>query len=256
MMQSTMFLPIRVVPPMLRFHSLTFLMVLGLAANAQCEFVGVSVSASDTGLVQLYHPGFFFFGATPDVGGYDNVCYWTIHDMEGNVLHEAETSGDWETQSFMLFEHDVPVTDSMRVEIVLTSPLEDFDCCVSDTLIWDETQSPSGNSAWGDWSTETDGYTEGVECGGTVAVAERPTECPLKLFPQPVEGAFRMEGLRGGETLTILNAVGRKVAVIPVVSPQQSFDITDLPEGPYFVRVAMGSLDRGEVHRLLKAPGR
>lgn len=255
-MQSTMFLPIHVVPPMLRFHSLTFLLVLGMAAKAQCEFVGVSVSASDTGLVQLYHPGFFFFGATPNVGGYDNVCYWTIYDMEGDVLHEAETSGEWETQSFMLFEHDVPVTDSMRVEIVLTSPLEDFDCCVSDTLIWEETQSPLGNSAWGDWSTETDGYTEGVECGGGTAVKEGVAGSRLKVYPQPVDGAFRMEGLRGGETVTILNAAGRKVAVIPVVSPQQSFDTPDLPEGLYFVRVATGSLNRGEVHRLLKVPTR
>ena len=251
MMQSTLVLPIHAVPPKLRFHSLTFLMVLGLAAKAQCEFVGVSVSASDTGLVQLYHPGFFFFGATPNVGGYDNVCFWTIYDMEGSVLHEAETSGDWESQSFMLFEHAVPVTESMRVEIVLTSPLEDFDCCVSDTLIWEETQSPLGNSAWGDWNTETDGYTVGVECATSAIEIEHEAET-IQLYPQPAGAFVRINGLNGQESVRLFDALGREWPISPALNPGGRLDVQHLPSGLYFLAV-LGKEGAAVTKRLIKA---
>ena len=219
-----------------RAISLSFLIIVGGVVQAQCEFVGVSVSASDTAQVNLYHPGFFFFGATPNVGGYDNVCYWTIYDMEGNVLHEAETSGDWETQSFMLFEHDVPVTDSMRVEIVLTSPLEDFDCCVSDTLIWDETQSPSGNSVWGDWSTETDGYTEGVECATSTIEVESKVET-IQLYPQPAEEFVRIDGLNEPESFRLFDALGHEWPISPALGSGGSLDVRHLPSGLYFLTI-------------------
>lgn len=198
---------------MMRQFFLLFLLTASVVTvRAQCDFVGVSVSASDTSQVNLYHPGFFFFGATPNVGGFDNVCFWTIYDMEGNVLHEAETSGDWETQSFMLFEHSVPVTDSMRVEIVLTSPLEDFDCCVSDTLIWEETQSPLGNSAWGDWSTETDGYTVGLECGGTTAVVGPNSTPAFSAYPNPSSGELIIQwsGSEVAEEAILHDVQGRR----------------------------------------------
>ena len=104
---------------MLRFHSLTFLLVLVLAAKAQCEFVGVSVSASDTGLVQLYHPGFFFFGATPNVGGYDNVWYWTIYDMEGKRLDKKVRTIE------ELFEKNPLEFDQLKIDSMLQRRIKD-----------------------------------------------------------------------------------------------------------------------------------
>ena len=194
------------------FFLLFLLTSLGVTVRAQCDFVGVSVSASDTALISLYHPGFFFFGATDNLGGYDNVCYWTIYDMDGAILHEAETSGDWGDQSFFLFEPGVPVTDSMRVEIVLTSPLEDYDCCVSDTLLWSETESPIGDNVWGDWSVETDGYTVGVECGGATAVVESEPTAAFSAYPNPSSGdvTIRWSGSEVAQEAILRDVQGRE----------------------------------------------
>ena len=246
------------IPPMnipQRFFLVHLFAAAGLVAHAQCTDVGVSVSASDSGLIQLYHPGFFLFGATPNVGGFDNVCYWTIYDMDDNIVHEAETSGEWSEQSFLLFEHDLAVTDSMRVELVLTSPLEEADCCVSDTLLWEETQSPLGKSVWGDWSTETDGYTSGVECS-TNSVHSEPETASLQLIPQPASEAFHIEGLHGGETITILSATGLEVFAFYVESPRQTFDIGEWPEGVYLVKVMSKASNQVQIRRLLKAASR
>lgn len=226
-------------------------LALASSIHAQCEFVGVSVSASDSGSVNLYHPGFFYFGTTSSSGGYETVCHWTIYDMEGTILHEAETSGDWENQSFMFFEHSVPVTDSMRVEIVLTSPLEDFNCCVSDTLIWEETQSPLGNSAWGDWSTETDGYTVGVECATSAIEVEFEVET-IQLYPQPAGAFVRINGLNGQESVRLFDALGREWPISPALNPGGRLDVQHLPSGLYFLSM-LSKEGAAVTKRLIKA---
>lgn len=69
------------------FFLLFLLTSLGVTVRAQCDFVGVSVSASDTALISLYHPGFFFFGATANVEGYAiGVLKQTVTPLEWSAV--------------------------------------------------------------------------------------------------------------------------------------------------------------------------
>ena len=230
----------------------TFLLVLLLGSivplHAQCDSLQVLVSASDSTSVQLYHPGFFMFGATANVGGFDNVCFWTISDVEGNVLHEVETAGDWENQSFMLFNHDIQVTDILVVDLVLTSPHEDHDCCISDTLVWVETEV-LGEVIFGDWSTEPGGWNPGMACNVS-AVNTPPAMAAIQLSPQPASASLRIDGLQGGESIKVMDATGRECTGVSL-DDRGTLDVQHLPSGVYILTVASEN-GRGGSQRFLK----
>ena len=230
----------------------TFLLLLLLGSvpplNAQCDSLQVLVSASDSNYVQLYHPGFFMFGATANVGGFDNVCLWTISDVDGNVLHEAETAGDWENQSFMLFTHDIPVTDTLLVDLLLTSPLEDHDCCISDTLVWVETEV-LGEVAFGDWNTEPGGWNFGMACNMS-SVKTLPAMGPFHLSPQPASASLRIEGLQGGESIQVFDATGRECLGV-TMDDRGTLDIQHLTSGVYILTVTFEN-GQGRSQRFLK----
>ena len=230
----------------------TFLLSLRLGSviplNAQCDSLQVLVSASDSNDVQLYHPGFFMFGATENVGGFDNVCLWTISDVHGNVLHEAETAGDWENQSFMLFTHNIPVTDTLFVDLVLTSPLEDHDCCISDTLVWVETEV-LGEVAFGDWNTEPGGWNFGMACNVS-SVNMPPATGSFQLSPQPASASLRIEGLQGGEFIQLFDATGRKCTGLSM-DDRGTLDVQHLTSGVYILTVTFEN-GQGRSQRFLK----
>lgn len=230
----------------------TFLLLLLLGSavplHAQCDSLGVLVSASDSTYVQLYHPGFFMFGATANVGGFDNVCFWTITDVDGNIIHEAETAGDWENQSFMLFNHDIPVTDTLFVDLVLTSPLEDHDCCISDTLVWVETEV-LGEVAFGDWNTEPGGWNFGMACNVS-SVNAPPAMDTIHLSPQPATTSLRIEGLLGGESIQVFDATGRECPGV-TMDDRGTLDIQHLPSGVYILTVTSEN-GQGRSQRFLK----
>ena len=230
----------------------TFLLLLLLGSavplHAQCDSLGVLVSASDSNYVQLYHPGFFMFGATANVGGFDNVCFWTITDVDGNILHEAETAGDFENQSFMLFNHDIPVTDALFVDLVLTSPLEDHDCCISDTLVWVETEV-LGDVIFGDWNTEPGGWNLGTACNVS-SVNAPPAMGTIQLSPQPATTLLRIEGLQGGESIQVFDATGRECPRV-TMDDSGTLDVQHLPSGVYILTVTFDN-GRGGSQRFLK----
>ena len=230
----------------------TFLLLLVLGSivplHAQCDSLGVLVSASDSNYVQLYHPGFFMFGATANVGGFDNVCFWTITDVDGNIIHEAETAGDWENQSFLLFNHDIPVMDTLFVDLVLTSPLEDHDCCISDTLVWVETEV-LGDVIFGDWNTEPGGWNFGMACNVS-SVNAPPAMETIQLSPQPASASLHIEGLQGGESIQVLDATGRECLGMPM-NDRGALDIQHLPSGVYILTVTTEN-GQGRSQRFLK----
>lgn len=230
----------------------TFLLLLFLGSivplRAQCDSLQVLVSSSDSSFVQLYHPGFFMFGATANVGGFDNVCFWTITDVDGNIIHEAETAGDFENQSFMLFNHDIPVTDTLLVDLMLTSPLEDHDCCISDTLVWVETEV-LGDVIFGDWNTEPGGWNLGTAC--TLSSVNMPPAVEaIQLVPQPASASLRIEGLQGGESIRVLDATGRECLGVPL-NDRGTLDIQHLPSGVYILTVTTEN-GQGRSQRFLK----
>lgn len=106
--------------------------ILISAAHGQCSTVNISVSASDTSYVQLYHPGFFNIPS-----GFANVCDWEVTTFTGELVFENTTSGDAFEQGLVLFDHTVPITDSMKVTVAITNPIEGIICTISDTLYWE-----------------------------------------------------------------------------------------------------------------------
>ena len=217
---------------------------------SMCDFVNISVSSADTGYANLYHPGFFLFGATQNIGGYDNECFWTVSSMGGDILHEAVTIGDWASQSFMIFEHEVALDDSMLVELVLTSPLEEFDCCMMDTLVWVENNTIP-QFPWGNWDFVN--LNVGADCMTATGVDDFKTYAAPSFFPQPASDRFWIDDLANIAKLDLYNLSGKRVAEFSVESRNQSFEIQGLPNGIYFVKMLDGRSHVVGVQRLIKS---
>lgn len=214
---------------------------------SMCDAVSISVSSSDSTYVQLYHAGFFLFGATENVGGFSNVCYWTATTMDGETLHEAETAGEWETQSFMYFEHNLAVTDSIIVDLVITSPLEEFDCCMTDTLIWEEAVS----GTYGNWSVED--FNAGVHCDSSTGIETHIENASLSIYPQPAQHYFQLTNLPMNAMLIVFDLSGKQVLSMNAGNPSATYDISSLQKGIYFVQVFDEQKAKLATLRLLKA---
>lgn len=115
--------------------NLLLALVFSLSLCSQCSDVGIQISSSSETSVALYHAGFFLIPS-----GFDNVCDWEVVDFSGNTIHEATTTGEWADQSFSLFDHMVPITDSMQVSLTITNETSGILCEVSDTLFWELTE--------------------------------------------------------------------------------------------------------------------
>jgi hypothetical protein len=211
--------------------SLVMCWLTPIALQAQCDAVSIQVSSSDSAYVQLYHAGFFLFGADENTGGFDNVCSWTVTTMAGDVIHEAETTGAWADQSFMLFDHELTVADSMQVELRLSSPLEDEDCCIADTLVWVETEVIPG-FPFGNW--EVLGQHVGQLCQAN-SISALSSTASLQIWPQPAAQFFSFDVPPTVRTLLIFDLRGKQLATFQASPGERSFDISGLPSGTFIV---------------------
>lgn len=109
--------------------TLLFILVTSIG-YAQCEFIDMSVSSSSETQVQLYTPSPFF---VPDPQS--NMHFWDIQDTEGNIIVQ-ETTGS--TGNFFLFEHNVPISDTMLACLTISNELAGpgITCSICDTLVW------------------------------------------------------------------------------------------------------------------------
>lgn len=228
-------------------HAFATLIALACSSltPAQCEALNIAVSASDTAYVQLYHPGFFMFGATENTGGFENLCHWTVTTMAGAAVFDTVTTGAWADQSFALFEHGLSVDDSLLVELILTNPVEPLDCCMADTLVWVE--DPVFN--FGNW--ETASLNLGAACQA-VGVTEVMPMKGWSVFPQPAGSHCRMRVPAGAVRIRVTGADGRAMAEFPVVGAVGDYSLSGLPAGLNFLSAwdAKGRLLG--VERLLK----
>jgi hypothetical protein len=146
------FLALQTTYIMNRALSLLTLFLFTLSAFGQfltsvpCEELGLVVSASDSNVVNIYHPGSYLIHPSES-----NVMIWTVTDGEGNVIVQDTLVGE----SGLSFEHDVLVTDSMFVSVQLTNDSADFngdgvDCLIDDVLVWEEVEV-LGEVAFGNW---------------------------------------------------------------------------------------------------------
>lgn len=206
----------------------TFLSLLLAAATAhgQCEFVDVNVSASDTSFIQLYHPGFFNLES-----GFANICAWEITTFDGTLVHEAITSGTAQEQGFMLFEHDVPITDLMQVVLVITNDVTGSTCTITDTLFWEETEVLPG-AIIGNWAIL--GSNGGISTG---LADEASGNAQLLMYPTLATDHVQLQGDAGRYALTIVSMGGELEMTHSTVRPGERVDVAGLVPGAYLVQL-------------------
>lgn len=213
--------------PMRKINALLLVFLLSsIAAHAQCSAVNSSVSASDTTYAQLYHPGFFLIDA-----GFANVCVWAVATFDGTIVHQATTSGAWEEQSFMLFDHSVPISDSMQVTLVITNDSSGITCTIIDTLVWEETEVLPG-SFIGNWAIL------GSHGGLQTRLGEQASSSTISVHPSPAVDHVRITGAGGGCALSIVDVNGALVATHAYGRTTDRVDVSSLPPGVYFIRIA------------------
>ena len=208
----------------------SFIVILcSLNSLAQCSSVTLSVSASDTSFVQLYHPGFFLIPS-----GEDNVCTWEVSTFDGAIIHQDLTSGEeFFEQGSTLFEHSVPITDSMRVVMVITNETDGITCSVTDTLVWLETEVLPDEFI-GNWFIINE--SGGIEEELSSTLEGLAAANGIRILPSYVEDAFRIQGEQASYRLSLLDMKGQQLMDLGNLPDGASVDVSTLAAGMYLVR--------------------
>jgi hypothetical protein len=210
---------------MKNLYTLVALFLASSTAFGQCQFVDVSVSSSDTSYVQLYHPGFFLLPS-----GNANVCAWEVTTVAGDVVFDTLTSGAASEQGLVLFDHTVPITDSMFVTVVISNPVSGLTCLITNTLYWEETEVFPGIFV-GNWNVI--GFNPGVATAVDGPGADN--EIGFTLFPSPAQDQVRIEAPGSSYALTIRSTTGALVHSEANFMTSQPLDVSQLEPGIYFV---------------------
>lgn len=126
------------------FHS-THAQVTSVGCDSMALVVNVG---SQEAALSLYHPGGYLTWPPSE-----NVMEWLFTDEEDNVVHE-ETLID---ENFVSFGHDVPITDTLFVSVLLTNDSSIYydgnpvACLIEDYLTWEETEIIPGTFT-GSWT--------------------------------------------------------------------------------------------------------
>lgn len=207
-------------------------------ANAQvttvdCDLMGLVVNVgSDSNSVNLYHSG----GYLTWPPAY-NVMTWEFTDSEGNLIHEATTQDD----NFIHVVHNLPVTDTLFVSVLLTNDSAFHNgapvaCLIEDYLFWEVDTWPNSGEEYGTWTLGGSVGEDVSETSG-VGVFMAPFE-DLTMFPQPATDRLLIKGLTGVGTLTLLDLSGRARMQVPVRATTETLDVSELATGMYLVQVA------------------
>ena len=232
---------------MLRLSPFMFLVaIMGWtqAAYAQvttvdCDLMGLVVNVgSDSNSVNLYHPG----GYLTWPPAY-NVMTWEFTDSEGNLIHEETTQDD----NFIHVVHNLPVTDTLFVSVLLTndSALHNgvpVACLIEDYLFWEVDTWPNSGEEYGTWTLGGSVGEDVSETSGVDALM-LPID-DWTMFPQPAADRLVINGLTGAGTVTVLDLSGRTRMQVLVRATTETVDVSELATGMYLVQVGNA---RGDV---------
>ena len=202
--------------------------LINVCLTAQCSTVAVQISSSDTSYVQLYNAGIFNIPS-----GNENICIWEVTDFSGTIIHQDTTSGDFGDQSFSIFDHTVPITDSMKATIVITNEVEGIICTMNDTLYWKETEVLPG-SFIGNWDVLSS--NGGMEEMITSSTFTAEVSQSIYIFPCPAYDYFQLKGNQSIYKLTILDLQGNTIKSVNQIHSEEKIDISSYPTGIYIVR--------------------
>lgn len=149
-------IPLLLFDAMKQFLPISLLLIIGTVGQVQAQVTSVgcdsmalvvNVGSQETAL-SLYHPGGYLTWPSSE-----NVMDWLFTDEEGNVVHE-ETLID---ENFVSFGHNVPITDTMFVSVLLTNDSSIYydgnpvACLIEDYLTWEEEEIIPGSFV-GSWT--------------------------------------------------------------------------------------------------------
>jgi hypothetical protein len=201
--------------------------LLRISAFGQCSDVSISVSSSDTNFVQLYHAGLFLIDS-----GYANICEWEVNTFDGTVIHQDTTIGLFEEQSFSLFNHTVPISDSMVVNLYITNPVSGIACSITDTLFWDETEILPGSFV-GNWAVI--GQYGGTESELVSTLEPSRPNRRFEIHPTLFSDQFRISTSSDQYILTVVDASGRVIFSYETSNTSEPINTSYWPKGIYFV---------------------
>ena len=195
-------------------------LILFLSANlvsyGQCSTVSISVSSSDTTYVQLYHAGFFVIPS-----GFANICEWEVTTFSGDIIYQDTTSGDAFEQGLVLFDHTVPITDSMKATLVISNNKEGIICTINDTLYWEEIEVLPG-SFIGNWAVLSGnvGMEEEISTSYEVAAGANKVD----IFPSPVHDYLQIAGSQSVYSFAIMDLNGKILGTYNHIHNRQKVD--------------------------------
>ena len=204
-----------------------------VTTTVDCDLMGLVVNVgSDSNSVNLYHPG----GYLTFPPAY-NVMTWEFTDTDGNLIHYATTQDD----NFIHVVHNLPVTDTLFVSVLLTndSALHNgvpVACLIEDYLFWEVDAWPNSGEEYGTWTLGGSVGQDVGETSGLDAAAAQRLEWTM--FPQPAVDRLVMTGLAGAGTLTVLDLSGKERMKVAVRAATETLDVSELATGMYLVQVA------------------
>lgn len=213
---------------MKKIIALLFFLSTYLVSNGQCSTVAVQISSSDTTLVQLYQAGFFNIPS-----GFDNICEWEVTSFSGDIIHQETTSGGATEQSTVIFNHSIPITDSMKATIIITNITEGITCTMNDTLYWKETEILPG-SFIGNWEVLSSNGGVEEEITTSLEIAEDLKR--IEIFPSPVQDYFQIKGSLDDYSFTICNSNGQIIKTFKNVPAEEKVDFSSYNSGIYFIQ--------------------
>ena len=201
-----------------------------VTTTVDCELMGLVVNVgSDSNSVNLYHPG-GYLTFPPQY----NVMTWEFTDAEGNVIHEATMEGE----NFIHVVHNLPVTDTLFVSVLLTNDSAFHNgapvaCLIEDYLVWEVDTWPNSGEEYGTWTL---GGSVGENVSEPLRIAR--IESQLDLYPQPAKNHVVLEGLPQRGRLVVMDMSGKACLSLQHTQTTAILDVSDLPVGMFVLHVS------------------
>ncbi|MDC1327210.1 T9SS type A sorting domain-containing protein [Ulvibacter sp.] len=200
---------------------LTLLIFAGLAQTTQaqvgCDDMNLIVNVgSIQDYVDIYHPGHYLTSPRED-----NVITWTITDDQDNIVVEETLTNE----AFFAFNHNVPITDTMNVSVVLRNETAGVACLIQDVLYWEETEVIPGVFTYS-WA-----FLYGNV--GTLGIDD-VSHTTISIYPNPVSEMLYVDSSEPIKTIKIFNKIGQ---LVRSNSNYNKIDTENMQSGLYIVHV-------------------
>ena len=205
---------------MKKYTALLLFLSLSLTSfSQQCSWLHLSVSNADSSFIQLEL-------ITPKDS---TIIEYEITDFLGNIVHQETIIGG---AGLMLFNHTVPVTDSMKVIALIRNDVAGMLCKVEDTLFWKETVV--GTTSIFNWQILSGNLGFSV-----LDVNESHIDgSDFMVFPSPAFNKLYINGPEESYSFTISNIRGQLILENKSSSDREKVDVSNFPSGLYFLTIS------------------